>query len=96
MSPDVWHWWLNLASTAGIAVLAIPVWSLNQRKKKLQEIRDALPREAATFKDHVKTILKDKRNREVSDWSPVDERCLVIGYLLLLGSSVIRLFIPVA
>ncbi len=31
------HWWLNLATLAGIAILAVPTWSLNFRKKKLQE-----------------------------------------------------------
>lgn len=94
MSAADCHWWLNLGSMVGIAILAVPAWSLNVRKKRLQAIREALPEEAKTFKDNVKSILKDKRNRDVSDWRPIDEKCLVIGYLLLLGSSLIRLFVP--
>ena len=96
MSPADWHWWLNLAALLGIAVLAVPTWSLNHRKKKLQEIRKALPDEAATFKDRVKRILKDKRDRDVADWRPRDETCLYTGYLLLLGSAFFRLFVPPA
>jgi hypothetical protein len=90
------RWWLDLATLAGIAILAVPVWSLNFRKKKLQEIRRSLPAQPTTFKDRVKSILKDKHNRDVTDWRQVDEVCLMIGYLLLLGSAVFRLFVPVA
>jgi hypothetical protein len=89
------HWWLNLASTLGVAVLAVPTWSLNRRKKRLQAVRRALPETPVTFKDRVRGILEDRRNREVSDWRPIDELCLIAGYGLLLGSSVLRLFVPV-
>lgn len=88
------HWWLNLATMIGIAILAFPVWSLNNRKKKLQEVRDALPQEPKAFKDKVKTILVTKRDQDVADWRPIDERCLWIGYVCLLGSAIIRLFYP--
>jgi hypothetical protein len=74
----------------------ISAWSLKFRKKKLKKIRDALPEELVTFKDRVKSILKDKHNRDVTDWRQVDEICLAAGYLLLLGSAVLRLFVPVA
>ena len=76
------HWWLNFASMAGIAVLAVPTWSLNIRKKRLQAVRDALAQEPETFRDSVRSILADKRNREVSDWRRIDEVCLLVGYLL--------------
>lgn len=95
MFSDV-QWWLNFASLVGIAILAVPTWSLNFRKKRLQEVRKALPEEPKTFKDHVRTILKDKRNRDVSDWRRIDEICLLAGYLLLLGSSFLRLWVPPA
>ena len=88
------RWWLDLGTLTGIAILAVPVWSLNFRKKKLKEVRDALPAEPVTFKDRVKSILKDKHNRDVTDWRRVDEVCLTVGYLLLLGSAVLRLFVP--
>lgn len=96
MAPSDMHWWLNLASAAGIAILAVPTWSLNNRKKKLQAVRDALPQEPATFRDSVRTILKDKRDRDVSEWRRIDELCLWAGYLLLLGSAVLRLLVPAA
>ena len=95
MSPADYHWWLNLASTVGIAVLAVPTWSLNSRKKK-KKIQESLPKDPVTFRDHVKGILKDKWERDISDWRRIDEVCLVVGYLLLLGSSLFRLFIPLA
>ena len=93
--PDA-RWWLDLATLAGIATLAVPVWSLNFRKKQLKQIRDALPVEPATFKDRVKSILKDKHNRDVTDWRRIDEICLTVGYMLLLSSAVLSLFVPVA
>lgn len=88
------HWWLNLASLLGIAILAVPTWSLNRRKKMLQAVRDALPQDPNSFRDSVKTILTDKRNKDVADWRRIDEICLLAGYLLLLGSSFLRLFVP--
>lgn len=94
MSPIEIHRWLNLGTALGIAVLAIPVWSLNFKKKRLQQVRDALPEEPSAFRERVKGILKDKHNRDVADWRPLDERCLWVGYGLLLGSSVVRLFVP--
>ncbi len=90
------EWWLNLAALAGIAILAVPVWSLNARKKRLQRIRDALPEPPEAFRDHVRAILREKRNRDVADWRALDEACLIAGYLLLLGSAFARLFVPVA
>lgn len=95
MSPADAHWWLNLTALVGIAILAVPAWSLNYRKKRLQEIRDALPEKPANFRDKVRRILRDKRNRDVSDWRPIDELCLFLGYILLLSSALLRLFVPV-
>ncbi|WP_323796752.1 hypothetical protein [Nisaea sp.] len=96
MSASDIQWWLNLMSLVGIAVLAVPVWSLNFRRKKLQKVQDALSHDPASFRNEVKDILLDKGNRDITTWRPVDEVCLIVGYLLLLGSSVLRLFAPVA
>ncbi len=87
------NWWLNLATALGIAVLAVPVWSLNMRKKKLQQVRDALPAEPKAFKDRVRAILVDRHNRDVADWRRIDEVCLYVGYGLLLGSAAARLWV---
>ncbi len=57
------HWWLNLASLLGIAILAVPTWSLNSRKKRLQAVRNALPQDPKSFRDSVKAILTDRRNK---------------------------------
>jgi len=96
MPPGEIHWWLNLASLAGIAILAVPAWSLNFRKKRLREIRDALREEPVSFRDHVRGILSDKWNKDVSDWRRVDEVCLFAGYALVFISALLRLFFPVA
>ena len=96
MTSDVAHWWLNLASLVGIARTAIPTWSLNVMKKKLQRIREILPEEPAAFKGQVKVILEKKRDREASDWRSIDEKCLMFGYLLLFASAFLRLLVPIS
>ncbi len=94
MAGQTAHWWLDLASALGILILAVPVWSLNLRKKRLQAVRDALPLDPQSFRDRVQRIVHDKRNRDVADWRRIDEVCLVLGYLLLLGAAMIRLGLP--
>lgn len=89
-------WWLNLAAFLGVAVLAVPVWSLNFRKKRLQRIRDA---EAAggtaeAFRRRVRAILRDKRERDVAEWRRLDEVCLAAGYVLVFSSAGLRLALP--
>ena len=96
MEPADLRWWLDFFSCLGIAVLAVPVWSLNTRRKKLKAIQDALPSTPQTFRERVREVLKDKRGRDVADWRRSDEACLIFGYLFLLGSAVLRLFIPAA
>lgn len=97
MDETALHDWLNLATFLGIAILAVPTWSLNVRKKKLQLIRDAdsTNPDAGNFRSRVRAILRDKRERDVSDWRRRDEICLMIGYLLVLGSAAIRAAAPV-
>jgi hypothetical protein len=88
-------WWLNLASFLGIAILAVPVWSLNFRRKRLTALRQA-DRNAASdtdFRAQARKLLIDRHRRNVDDWRPVDQACLAIGYLLLLGAAFLRLFV---
>lgn len=94
MEPAEFRWWLDFFTFLGIAILAVPVWSLNTRRKKLKAIQDALPDAPQSFRERVRQILKDKRGRDVADWRRVDELCLIFGYGFLLGSSVLRLFLP--
>ncbi|MEL7212262.1 MAG: hypothetical protein AAGK92_06345 [Pseudomonadota bacterium] len=95
MTPEVAHWWLNLMTLIGIAVLAVPVWSLNRRRKRLKEVRDLLEETPDSFKRKVRGIVVDKQDRDVQDWRRIDEICLIVGYAALLGAAVMRLFVPV-
>lgn len=90
------EWWLNLAAFAGVAILAVPTWSLNFRKKRLQRIRDADARGAtdAAFRARVRALLRDRRERDVAEWRRIDEVCLAAGYLLVFGSTGLRLVLP--
>lgn len=92
--PDL-HWWLNLASFLGIAILAVPVWSLNFRRKRLTALRQA-DRKAASdtdFRAQARKLLIDRHRQNVDDWRPIDQACLAAGYLLLLGAAFLRLFV---
>ncbi|WP_226582790.1 hypothetical protein [Acuticoccus sediminis] len=89
-------WWLNLAAFCGVAVLSVPVWSLNFRRRRLQALRTA-DREAADdtdFRRRARGLLIDRHRKNVEDWRPIDQTCLAIGYTLLLGSAFLRLFAP--
>lgn len=87
---------LNIASFAGVAILSVPTWSLNFRKKRLQRIRDVIDarsnREAGNVIDDVAAIVHGRRQAGAAQWRRIDEVCLAVGYLLLLGSSAIRIF----
>jgi hypothetical protein len=96
MTQAAFQAWLNLAGFLGIAILAVPTWSLNLRKKKLQRILEA-DDPAATdprFRARVRAILKGKRERDVADWRRIDEWCLIAGYLLVLGAAALRVAEP--
>lgn len=96
MSPDTW---LDAASFAGIAVLAVPVWSLNRRKRALSRLPRPAPRptpatrpgEAAA--DALVDEIRAGATGWVNDWRPIDDACLRIGYALLLGSSFLRIWV---
>lgn len=86
--------WLNLASFAGVAVLAVPVFSLNSRRKRLQDLRDAdrQVKDDGEFRSKARRILIDRRRKDIEDWRPFDEKCLRVGYGLLFASAFLRLF----
>lgn len=86
-------WWLNLATFLGIAILAVPVLSLNNRKRRLQRIRD-LDRDEldnGSFRAKVRALSQDKWRENVEGWRKADQLCLFAGYALLLGASFLRL-----
>lgn len=90
------HWWLNFATFAGIAILAVPVWDLNARKRRLHEIRqaDGEAKSDNDFRERARKILFEKRRQDVEGWRQRDHVCLVIGYVLLLGAAFLRLVYP--
>jgi hypothetical protein len=89
-------WWLNLATCAGITILAGPVWSLNRRKRRRHLVRqaDAQARDDSEFRTRMRKIFGEKLDGDVNDWRRIDEVCLVFGYSLLLGSAVARVLFP--
>ena len=89
-------WWLNLATFLGIAILAVPVWSLNTRKRKLHQVRqaDADAGSDSDFRTRTRRILSDKHRKNVEDWRGIDQICLIVGYALLLGAALLRVILP--
>jgi membrane protein implicated in regulation of membrane protease activity len=90
------HWWLNLATFAGIAILAVPVWDLNTRKRKLHQVRRA-EKEAeddSDFRARTRKILSEKHKVNVEGWRRRDQVCLLAGYVLLLGAAALRIVFP--
>lgn len=87
------RWWLDVASASAIAILAVPVWTLNQRKKRRDRVRAMAPPPPGSFRARLRPILEAKGDRAVADWRRLDEICLWIGYALLLGAALARLFL---
>ena len=89
-------WGLDLATLIGIAILAVPVWSLNTRKRKLHQVReaDAVARSDSDFRTRTRRILADKHRKNVEGWRSIDQICLVVGYALLLGAALLRVVLP--
>ncbi len=88
---------LDAATAIGVAVLAVPVFSLNFRKKSHTRIDAILAarREtgAESALDRIGAALRDERAHDAARWRPVDELCLYTGYLLLLGAAITRIFV---
>lgn len=96
MPPPDLLWWLNFAAFCGVAVLSVPVWSLNFRRKRLQALRDADRAAGADdgdFRTRARQLLITRHQRNVEDWRRLDQACLALGYALLLGSSFMRLWL---
>ncbi|WP_170566020.1 hypothetical protein [Ruegeria atlantica] len=80
----------------GIAILAVPVWSMNVRKKSLHKIKQEVDQRRqkgdTSVVNAVAEILQERREDSVNTWRRADETCLIIGYVLLLGSALWRIF----
>lgn len=92
--PETLQTILDFASAAGIAILSVPAFSLNFRKKKLARIKRIVQsRESGKEKRALDTIAAElhvEATEKVNRWRRADEICLLIGYLLLLGSALAR------
>lgn len=88
-------WWLSLATCLGIAILAVPVWSLNARKRDRHMIQaaDRSARNDSDFRLRTRKILLGRHDRQVNDWRRRDEICLLVGYTLVLGSALMRVIV---
>lgn len=85
---------LNIAAVSGIAILAVPAFSLNLRKKTLSRIEAIAQRQSHSGRESalrdITTELKHDAETNVANWRRIDEFCLWIGYILLLGSALCR------
>ena len=87
---------LDFASAAGIGILSIPAFSLNMNKRALTRIRNLVQaRDTSGDKSALDIIareLESEASGRVSQWRRIDEICLRVGYFLLLGAAILRIF----
>jgi len=87
---------LNLATFAGIAILAIPVVFSDARKRKAAEIDE----QAKAAKDGAAADLVNGATKRANHWATrwrwIDRMCLYVGYIFLLGAAAVRVFWPQA
>ena len=99
MLPDI-HTLLNIATALGIAILAVPVLALNARRKSLAQISDIVANrktgEDKSALDKVAENLEETAAKRANRWRRADEICLYVGYVLLLGAAILRVFFPPA
>lgn len=88
---------LDVATAAGILILSVPAFSLNFRKKTLARIRSIVRSRRQhgdrSALDTIAAELEQDAARRANDWRRIDEICLVIGYTLLLGAAIARIFV---
>lgn len=98
MTPDKIIFLQNLFTFLGIAVLSIPVLSLDGRRKKLHDVSRIVEGREATgdtpAMNQIGDLLKGRKGKTVSDWRRRDWIALRIGYVMLLGASGSRLIWP--
>lgn len=88
---------LDISSAAGILILSVPAFSLNFRKKTLARIgaivRSRRQRGDSGALDTIAAELEEDATRRAHGWRRIDEICLFIGYTLLLGAAIGRVFL---
>jgi hypothetical protein len=88
---------LDLMSFAGIALLSVPVLTLDWRKRQEARLGDPPPQATtpAAPQDGLAWLERRTRGRIarwVARWRAQDRACLYVGYGLLLTASFLRLF----
>ena len=95
MSPERVVFLQNLASTIGIAILSVPVFSLDLRKRALFRIDAIIGRRRETGDssalDAIAREVREERAARVTNWRRIDRVCLYLGYSFVFGSSIWRL-----
>ncbi|MGC1496493.1 MAG: hypothetical protein WA790_11855 [Sulfitobacter sp.] len=98
MTPEL-ELFTNITSAAGIAILSVPAFSLNFRKKTLDRITRILakrkPGEERSALDTIADELEMEAALKANRWRRLDECCLYLGYSLLLGASIFRVFLTI-
>lgn len=88
---------LSLASATGIAILSVPAFSLNLRKRSLDRITGIVKRRKPGYEgsalDTIAAELETSASQKANKWRRVDEICLYSGYFLLLGASLLRVLL---
>ena len=90
------EFWVNSASTLGIALLAFPALKLNKLKRRQAAALANLSASQDRNDDLLAAVAQlgvNKRGHQVATWSAWDQVCLHLGYALLLGSNILRLLL---
>ncbi|MEO9778954.1 MAG: hypothetical protein ABJH07_07845 [Sedimentitalea sp.] len=93
--PDRLNDLLEAATFIGIAILAVPVWTTNLNKRRAakhaqdkEDFYAKIPEDAPQIK--ILDDLHDLMTKDNDVWRKRDHVCLIVGYLLLLGSNFVR------
>ena len=88
--------WLNIFSFLGLFLLSFPTLRANKLKRLQSDaVQHANANQDLQDTDLIKIVAKalvDKRDQASATWRMRDQACLFAGYLLLLGSSFLRIF----
>ena len=91
MTDPAIMWYLNLAAFVGGLMLAVPVLSLNARKREFSGLVSELRKLKQIDSQGLATAMAEVQTTDAADavakWRWLDQFCLYVGYGLLLGSA---------
>ena len=86
----------GLAASSFFPAIVMGIFSLNMNKRALTRIRNLVQaRDTSGDKSALDIIareLESEASGRVSQWRRIDEICLRVGYFLLLGAAILRIF----